>query len=244
MPKDLTASRPRRPAYFWWFVANCLALCFAVMSWVFCLQVFGNPEVPRNYRILQAIGRAPEFKLYPAAKVPNGDAWLPKEVYSRCIPMSQRSLTDLNHALLRNYLMRCANSKMLKLLEGRFRIEAVRKLGAGDFLSHGLGIRMVALEQPDEFTPPAAFPVMVDLLVPTEADPTAIKVGTTLQVARKPHAIAVVHVDIQSIHDDPTVCVTSVPIAAGKLPIGGSGSSPIAVAPHGLISPGPIQPLF
>jgi Entner-Doudoroff aldolase len=57
---------PGRPAYFWWFIANGMALCFAVASWLVCLEVFGNPEVPRNYEILRSIGRVPELKLFPA----------------------------------------------------------------------------------------------------------------------------------------------------------------------------------
>ena len=63
---------PGRPAYFWWFIVNGLALCFAVASWLVCLEVFGHPEVPRNYEILRRIGRLPELKLFPAGDLPDG----------------------------------------------------------------------------------------------------------------------------------------------------------------------------
>jgi hypothetical protein len=74
---------PRRPAYFWWLLANALALCFAVVSWTVCLHVFGNPEMPRNYEILRKIGRLPELKRYTVLDVPNGNLLDPKGLYSR-----------------------------------------------------------------------------------------------------------------------------------------------------------------
>ncbi len=69
---------PRRHSYFWWVLANALALCFAVISWAVCLQVFGNPEIPRNYEILRKLGRLPQLKRYTVLDVPNGNLLDPK----------------------------------------------------------------------------------------------------------------------------------------------------------------------
>ena len=59
VPRNVEEPPPKRPPYFWWALANALALCFAVVSWMVCLHVFGNPEIPRNYEILRKIGRLP-----------------------------------------------------------------------------------------------------------------------------------------------------------------------------------------
>ena len=96
MPRKIEAPPPRRPAYFWWLLANALALCFAVVSWTVCLHVFGNPEIPRNYEILRKIHRLPELKRYTVLDVPNGSLLDPKGLYSRFFGLSPDQLTRLN----------------------------------------------------------------------------------------------------------------------------------------------------
>ncbi len=86
---------PRKPAYFWWFLANTLALCFAIVSWFICLQVFGNPEMPRNYEFLKKLGRLPELKRYTVLDVPNGNALSPSELYGKYFGLNEDKRTEL-----------------------------------------------------------------------------------------------------------------------------------------------------
>lgn len=221
-----------------------MALCFAVLSWTLCLQIFGNPEVPRNYRILQVVGRAPEFKPFTMAKLPAGGALGPKDLYSLCVSQSKHALDELNVALLKNYLAKCSSTKMLKFVEGEYQLESVRPLGRSDFLSRGVGLRLRSMVKPDEFTPPTAFPVVLDVLVPTDASPNESVIGQTFELTRKPHALALIHLRMIRQQDEPAVCVTAVPIAATKLPFGGQDSPPWQVLAHGTVQLEADQPLF
>ena len=72
MPHPKEEFVPRRPAWFWWALANLLALCFAVTSWVLALEIFGRPDVPHNYQLLLDMGRAPAFKSYSPQGAPEG----------------------------------------------------------------------------------------------------------------------------------------------------------------------------
>src|SRR5690606_10096157 len=53
-----TPARWRKPHFYWWTLANVVAACLAILSWVLCLHVFGHPEIPRNYEWLKMLGRA------------------------------------------------------------------------------------------------------------------------------------------------------------------------------------------
>ena len=114
---------PGRPAYFWWFIANGVALCFAVASWLVCLEVFGNPEVPRNYEILRSIGRVPELKLFPADDLPDGVTLDAAGLYSRFYPSPNAQLTKFNARMLRNYLTNFDSPEAVVHVGGEYRIE-------------------------------------------------------------------------------------------------------------------------
>jgi hypothetical protein len=104
VPRNLEETAPSKPAYFWWFLANLLALCFAVTSWVFCLEIFGNSEVPRNYAILKKIGRVPVIKHYPAPDLPDGTSLTPEGSYRKYFGLNEEQRDRLNQQFLRNYL--------------------------------------------------------------------------------------------------------------------------------------------
>lgn len=213
---------PRRPAYFWWFLANVLAFCFAVVSWVVCLHVFGNPENPRNYAILKKLGRLPELQRYTVLDVPNGNALNPSELYGKFFGLKEEDRDALNTLLLRNYMRNFEKNLLLSYVEGEYQVVEVRELGGGDIISSGVVLRAQAMVKPDDFTEAVGFPVVIEYIFPTE-DKSAINgfsIGDVLEVSKNPNCAAVIHVSKVTVDDEPALQLTVAPIAYGSYRIG------------------------
>ena len=226
MPRPVEEPPPSRPAYFWWLLANALALCFAVVSWAVCLHVFGNPELPRNYAILGKLGRLPVLKRYTVLDVPNGNALAPKELYKRYFGYTEEQRVRANSLLMRNYLTNFDRPLLLTYVEGDYQVGEVRKLGPKDFYNPGIVIRAQALVKPDDFTKPLPYPVFIEYLFPTnQADvASSFKSGDILSVKKSPNCAAVVHVSKITRDGEPALLLTVIPIAYGSYQLGDSGS--------------------
>ncbi len=215
---------PRHPAYYWWLLANALALCFAVVSWTVCLHVFGNPEIPRNYEILKKIGRLPKLKRYTVLDVPNGNLLDPKGLYGKFFSLTGDRLTRFNSRLMRNYLTNFERPLALTYIEGDYQVEKIRQFGKMDFLQAGFVVRARALVKPDDFSKPAPFPVIIDYVFPTEESDAAqeFRCGDVLAVKKGPNCAAIVHVGHVTAGDEQVLCFTVIPIAYGPYRIGDS----------------------
>jgi hypothetical protein len=222
VPRNIEEPPPRRPPYFWWLLANALALCFAVVSWMLCLDVFGNPENPRNYEILRKLGRLPELKRYTVLDVPNGNLLDPKGLYSKFFALTGDQVTRVNSQLMRNYLTNFERPLLLTYIEGDYQVEKVRELGKSDFLPAGFAIRARAMVKPDDFTKPAPYPVVIEYLFPTKEKATALPFnpGDTLEVKKSPNCAAIVHAERLLEGDEQVVCLTAIPIAYGPYRVG------------------------
>lgn len=226
MPRIVEELPASRPAYFWWLLANALALCFAVVSWAVCLHVFGHPEIPRNYEILGKLGRSPVLKRYTVLDVPNGNAWAPKELYQRYFDYTEEQRVRANSLLMRNYLTNFDRPLLLTYVEGDYQVGEIRKLGPGDFFDPGVVIRAQALVKPDDFTKPLPYPVFIEYLFPTHQAGVAesFKSGDILGVRKSPNCAAVVHISKIVKEDEPALLLTVIPIAYGPYQIGDCGS--------------------
>jgi hypothetical protein len=244
VPRVIEEPPPRRPPYFWWVLANVLALCFAVVSWTACLHVFGNPEIPRNYRILHAIGRLPELKRHTVLDVPDGNLLDPKGLYSRFYRLTGDQLARFNTLLLRNYLTNHDRPLALTYVEGDYQVEKIRELGPRDFISQGFAIRARALVKPDDFTRPAPYPVVIDYIFPTAdtAAARAFRPEDILAVRKSPNCAAILHVQRIAVDDEAVVCLTVVPIAYGPYRVG--ETAVFGIEPPAKVNPGARFPLF
>ena len=244
MPRLVEEPPPRRPAYFWWLLANALALCFAVLSWTFCLEVFGNPERPRNYAILKKLGRLPQLKRYTVLDVPNGNLLDPRGQYARFSGITDEQLERLNQRLMRNYLTNFDKPLALTYVEGDYQIEEARPLVAGDFISKGVVVRARALVKPDEFTKPAPYPVVIDCIFPTEdASAAAIfRPGDIIDIRKSPNCATVIHVERVTGDDGPLICLTVVPIAYGPYRVGNEAG--FTIEPPVEVNPAAAFPMF
>jgi hypothetical protein len=244
VPRNIEPPPPGKPAYFWWLLANALALCFAVFSWMFCLHVFGNPEIPWNYEILRKLKRLPELKRYTVLDVPNGNALSPKELYQKFFGASDEQVARVNSLLMRNYLTNFDRPLLLTYVEGKYQIEEKRALNGTDFFSPGVVVRAQALVKPDEFTNPAPYPVLIEYVFPTKdpAAPGRFNPGDILDVKKSPNCAAIVHVDKVVKDDEPALLLTVIPIAYGPYQVGKSGS--FSIEPPDSLHPAAKFPVF
>lgn len=244
MSRIVEVPKPRRPAYFWWLLANALALCFAVISWFVCINVFEHIEVPRNYQILRVLHRLPVLEAYSVLKVPNGNGLGPKELYHEFFGLSAKDLARVNGLLMRNYLTNFARPLLLTYIEGDYQVSRVRALGAEDFFNPGFVIRAQALVKPDEFSAAAPYPVHIEYVFPT-ADMAAaayFKSGDVLGVKKSPNCAAVAHVGKLTVDGESALLLTVIPIAYGPYQIGAVRS--FDTKPPALLRPGAAFPMF
>jgi hypothetical protein len=223
VPRPVEESLPGRPAYFWWLLANLLAICFAVLTWSFCLHIFGNPEIPRNYAILSKLKRLPVLKRYSLTDVPAGNALASKELYKRYYGYSDAQRIKINALLMRNYLTNFDRALLLTYVEGDFQVTQSRALGGKDFFSPGIALRLQALVKPDDFTKAVPYPVFVEMLLPTAQTSISYKPGDLLSLKKSPHCGAVIHVSKISHEGETALLLTAVPIAYGPYQLGNSG---------------------
>lgn len=244
MPRKVEEPAPRRPAYFWWLLANLLALCFAVVSWMGCLHVFGNPEIPRNYELLRKLGRLPELKRHTVLDVPNGNLLDPRGLYRKFFGLTEDQFRRLNSQLVRNYLTDFDRPLALTYIEGDYQVEEVRELDSSDFLPSGFAIRARALVRPDDFTAAAPYPVIIEYLFPTLETAAAgqFRKGDILAVKKSPNCAAIVHAGKTLEGDDQLVCLTVIPIAYGPYRVGDKAT--FTIEPPTEIRPGAEFPVF
>jgi len=240
----LDDSPPRRPPYFWWWLANALALCFAVISWALCLHIFGHPEIPRNYLILDKIGRAPVLQRYTVLDAPNVAALDPRDLYRRFFALDDADREHLNAILMRNYLTNFERPLMLTYIQGDYRVEQIRVLDGKDFINPGFAIRARAMVKPDDFTEAAPYPVIIEYIYPTPLVEMADKfnAGDTMEVRKSPNCAAILHISRTIENDEPVVLLTVVPIAYGPYRVDEETTFNIEVPER--LNPGGTLPLF
>lgn len=224
MPRTQQEPEPRRRKthHYWWFLANTLALCAVILSWVLCLHVFGHPEIPRNYEIISKLGRAREPVGFRLQDAPSGEAADPRALYRRYAELDAESIGRLNAALMRNYLNGLEEPGLIQYVEGEFEVVETRPLDASDLFHPGFAVRSRAMIQPDEFSRPQPWPVVIDYLFPTDETYTRdwFVPGDSLSVAKVPNCAMVLHVSRVDSGDTPEVRLTVIPIAMGNYRIG------------------------
>ncbi|MGE9269518.1 MAG: hypothetical protein ACQKBU_01835 [Verrucomicrobiales bacterium] len=233
MRKEPEAPKRRKAHFYWWTLANVLAGCLAILSWVLCLHIFGHPEIPKNYEILKKLDLAKPAPGFVLQEAPPGDAADPRALYRRYAELDELSTARLNRGLIRNYLTELDEPGLIQYIEGDFEITLVRELSTSDLFHPGIAVRARAMVQPDEFSEAAPWPVTIDYLFPTH-DTTAIhwfRPGDRMAISKVPNCALLLHV-ARSEHDDtPLVRLTVAPVAMGKYQVGEDQSFIISTPP-------------
>ncbi len=244
MAKPLEVTQRSRPAIFWWTLANALALCYALLSWVFCLHVFHHPENPRNYAILRKLKRLPELTRRSAADAPLGTISDPRDLYKKFFGLDPKQSVALNERLMRNYINNIEQPFLVYYIEGDYEITDVRLLDEHDFFQPGVAVRARALVKPDDFSDPAPWPVVIEYLFPTEearAVAAHFQKSDIMSVHRTPNCPVVLHVDKITAGDEQKLCLTVAPIAYGECQ---AGNMTFGTAPPVLLNPTAKFPVF
>lgn len=244
MPQQIEELESSSPPYFWWLLVNLLALSFAVLSWIFCLEVFGHPESPRNYEILRKLGRLPEFKNFKFATLPDGSLSEPEQLYRKFFGLNEGQYEDLNIQFRHNFLSNFEEPAGVNYIEGDYRVLEVRAFDQHDFLIEGFAVRAQAMVKPDDFSEAGPYPVVIEYLFPT-ADPTAagrFKPGDLLTLQKGPHCGTVIYVGKHLEGDELVVRLTIMPIAYGPCHMG--GGRPFELQVPEILRPAGVFPVF
>ncbi len=206
----------KRTPLFWWFLANILAITFAITSWIVCLNLFRDPTNPTSYKLMMKVGRleAPKAFGIRDTPVPQKDSD-PKELEAQFQSFSRSDLEALNKELRRAYLTNFEKPKFLTYVTGEYRVIGIQKLTEEDFLSPGIVVKGQALIRPDAVADPLPYPVFIECIFPSkDVTPESFQVGNTLMLEKQRNCAAILNVGETVFEDRKTVFVTVVPLAA------------------------------
>src|SRR3954471_11565390 len=168
-------SRPvrRRINYFAWTVAILLLTGAAFAAWLASFYVFGQPERPDSYHILQKLHKVEPPKRFELTAAPAGEFLSPKQLYDRYMAMGTAELAKTNGELSRNYIRNCQQVKgLVSYIVGRYVVMEARELGARDIFISGMVALTTATDQGALLmehvyaADPPAVPLMKQTLVP------------------------------------------------------------------------------
>lgn len=205
-----------KPPMFWWILVNTLALCMAIMSWVFFLEVFGNPHHPRNYALLEKMGRPLKVKDFTPLMHPPGTVNNPAILYKKYYNLNQADTRLLNSELLKNYVTNFKDTSLNTYVKGQFKVLQTRPLQANDLITDGIAIQLQSMVQPDEFHPPTPYLVILELFLPSTSTATqeAFQPGQLIELNKSPHFFSVLYCRrIERAGDEPLISLTAVPLA-------------------------------
>ncbi len=189
---------------FLWSVVIVVLLGLNAFSWIFCMYVFGNPEVPFNYQLLTKLDKLDPIAGFDPVTAPRGKFNAAKNLYLEYYDYSPEKLNPINGILKRLYLKNYLERDDVTFVSGSFKVESARELQPDDVFPHGVAVRL----QAEEF--PAAH---VDFVLPSppgEVIPDEhFRVGDIVQIQESATCAAVIHV--QRLEDD-NICFTAVPL--------------------------------
>ena len=146
---DEDQSAPKkRDNLFLWTVFILLLIGVAFAAWLGSFYVFGHPEQPRAYRLLQKVKPLPPPVRFEVTAAPTGDFLSAQKLFERFSKFTRLELDRENANLLRDYIKNFKETKKLATyVTGRFNIIDTSELTARDFFTSGV----VSLAQSVDF---------------------------------------------------------------------------------------------
>src|SRR6267143_5481129 len=145
-------SRPRlrRINYFGWTVAILLLTGTAFAAWLLSFYIFGQPERPDSYRILQKLHKVDPPKRFELTAAPAGEFLSAKQLYDRYNTMGSAELAKTNAELARNYIRNFQQVRgLIPYVVGRYVIEEARELSSSDIFTSGMVALTNSVENPE-----------------------------------------------------------------------------------------------
>ncbi|HWL51497.1 MAG TPA: hypothetical protein VNQ90_03630 [Chthoniobacteraceae bacterium] len=226
--EELTRGRDH---LFLWTVGILLLIGLAFATWLGSFYIFGHPEKPESYRILQKLKKLDPPKRYELTKAPPGEFLSAQKAYERYGSLSAYELKRLNELLVRDYIRNYESTKRLvPYVTGRYSIMTSRELAEGDFFHPGVVALAQSVDVPQlvlEHVYPAS-----SRLVPVLKEMLAI--GLDLKLERMTDLAAVINV---ARTPDGRIQLTVVPLLYGSYALK-QGSGSFTLDPPELLNPG------
>ena len=138
----------QRDNLFLWTILILLLIGLAFACWLGSFYIFGHPEKPDSYRILQKLHKLDPPKRFEIVQAPAGEFLTPQKAYERYSAMSRLQLEHENEALVRDYINNYqATKRLVPYLIGRYTIMSAYELKNSDFIASGV----VAVAQSVDF---------------------------------------------------------------------------------------------
>lgn len=207
---DEPYARPRRKAnLFGWTIAILLLTGLALAAWLGSFYIFGQPERPDSYRILQKLKKIEQPKRFQLTAAPPGEFLSGKQLYERYSALRPAELAKTNGELARNYIRNFQQVRgQVPYIVGRFTIMDARELVETDLFTSGMTALTNAVDYGEllmEHVYPAdaqSVPLMKQTLLP----------GLEIKLERTHDLSAVIHAERL---DDGRVLATAVPLLYG-----------------------------
>lgn len=136
---DEQSAPKKRDNLFIWTVFILLLIGVVFACWLGSFYVFGHPEEPKAYRLLQKIKPLPPPIRFEVTAAPPGEFLSPQKLFERFGKYTRLELERENATLLRDYLKNYRETKRLvPYVTGRFNIIETRALGPQDFFNTGV----------------------------------------------------------------------------------------------------------
>jgi hypothetical protein len=200
----------RRINYFAWTVAILLLTGAAFAAWFSGIYIFGQPERPESYRILQRLHKIDPTKRFELTAAPAGEFLTAKQLYDRYSTMGNTALAKTNSELARSYIRNFQQTRgLVPYVVGRYVVMEARGLGPQDAFTSGMVALTSAIDQGTllmEHVYPAD-PQAVDLMKNT------LTPGLEVRFERTHDLSAVIHAERLK---DGRMMITAVPLLYGS----------------------------
>ncbi|MDQ2824413.1 MAG: hypothetical protein M3R29_03090 [Verrucomicrobiota bacterium] len=199
----------RRINYFAWTIAILLLTGFTFAAWILSFYIFGQPERPDSYRILQKLHKVDPPKRFELTAAPKGEFLDAKTLYDRFSAMGSAELAKTNAELARNYIRNFQQVRgLVPYVVGRFKVMDARALGSYDIFTSGMVALTNAVEH-GELLMEHVYPAdaqMITLMKQT------LTVGLEIKFERTHDLSAVIHAERLN---DGRIMLTAMPLLYG-----------------------------
>lgn len=172
MPNSVLQEQPARPNrrdnLFVWTVFLLVLAALVFACWLGSFYVFGHPENPKAYRLLQKLGKISPPSRFAVTKAPPGEFLEAQRIFERYSKYTSLQMIRENELLFRNYLRNYGETKKLvPYLVGKYVILRSYELQRNDVFSSGVVVLTQSADFPQllaEIVYPAAKENVPDLL--------------------------------------------------------------------------------
>lgn len=208
-----------RPPYFWWILALILSVCFTILSWTLCYTIFNNPEVPRHYKIMKALGRLPIHEDYAHISAPKLSTSRVKTLRNQLLALSATEVSTINNSMMRSYITNFKEKTFSSYLTGSFKVLETRPLTNNDVITGGFAIKLQAYTQEDQYIDPAPYPVIAEIIFPTPYSEShkGFHQGDIIKLGITPHFAAILHTKRIERDDDDTIAIITAVSLGSKI---------------------------